>query len=130
MPEMETPIDQAELKDIDKDQKKMNRLAEGRGVSVPFWMGMLALGFVFEFAGRFVGYRYNPLGIWHESAPLLGIVVAGLVALFGVLRCMNSWKTKDLRRFRQSLLIVLLGVCLLGFSYVSNELVTVALAIV
>ncbi|MCL2339806.1 MAG: hypothetical protein FWC59_02770 [Actinomycetia bacterium] len=100
-----------------------NSGAVARGYQAGLWLSLLAAGFGLEFVGRFFGLRDNPSGIWLEEAPLFTTVCAALLVLYAAFRLMNAWTLRDLRAFRQALLLLLLGLAMVMASMISKSLV-------
>jgi len=87
------------------------------------WLLLIAIGFALEFAGRLLGLRGNPTGIWLEVAPLFTTIIAASLIVFAVLRVMQAYSEKNLQAFRLSLLLCMLGTSMLVFSFISKSIV-------
>jgi len=108
---------------ITVDEGKPALAQAAKPVRPALWMTLVAAGFVFEFTGRFIGYRYNPLGVWLELAPLFGTVSAGAILVFGALKLMQAWTAKGLPGVRRGMLLVMLGGSMLISSMVCKSIV-------
>ena len=108
---------------ITVDEEKPAPTQAAKPVRPALWMTLVAVGFIFEFAGRFIGYRENPLGIWLELAPLLSTVSAGAIIVFGALQLMQAWTAKGLPGVRRGMLLVMLGGSMLIGSMVCKSIV-------
>jgi hypothetical protein len=88
------------------------------------WTALIGLGLAFEMAGRFLGLRGNPSGLFFEPAPLLATASAGIVVVFASMRLMSSWAERDLAGFRRALLTLLLGSVMLAGSMLGKSIIS------
>ena len=98
--------------------------ADGK-IKISLWVGLICLGFVIELLGRIIGGQYNPLGIWHEWAPLASTILAALIVLFGIYQIVVARERRETLRNRRGFLIALLGASMLASSYICKTIVPI-----
>ena len=105
------------------DKQNSAGVTPTRTFSTALWMGLIASGMVFEFAGRFLGYRDNPSGLWIDFAPLLTTVAAATIIISAVFKLISTRAEKNLGGFRNALLLLLLGSAMLVGSMACKNIV-------
>jgi hypothetical protein len=91
--------------------------------SIPIWVALFVGGIILEGAGRFFGWRENPLLIWHEWAPLATVVIALFVCLFGYFRLARSSEDQNPMRKWTGIMLCVLGLTMIGASFVLKYIV-------
>lgn len=107
------------------EPQSVHQAQAGTRVRVPLWVGLICLGFVIELLGRLVGSQDNPLGIWHEWAPLASTILAALVVLLGLYQIVIARERRDTLRNRHGVLITLVGASMLASSYICKTIVPI-----
>jgi len=106
------------------EQTEPDRLAsQVPAMRITLWMLLIATGFLFEFTGRFFGFRGNPSGLWLAVAPLLTTISAASIIIYSVFGLSKAWLKPDLPRFRNSLLVLMLGLTMLIGSMICKSIV-------
>jgi hypothetical protein len=90
---------------------------------VAVWVVLFVVGIVFEGAGRFFGWRENPSHIWHEWAPLVVVVVAALICLFGYFYFARGQEAQVAAKKWTGIVIILLGLTMIGTSFLLRYIV-------
>jgi uncharacterized membrane protein len=90
---------------------------------IAVWVVLFVAGIVFEGAGRFFGWRENPSHIWHEWAPLLTVVAAALICIFGYFYFAKGQETQVATRKWTGIVIILLGLTMIGTSFLLRFIV-------
>jgi hypothetical protein len=87
------------------------------------WTGLIMLGLLVEFLGRFFGYADNPLSVFHPLIPAFTSISAAFIILAGYFTIMGKQAKQRTMTRRTGVLLVVLGASMLIGSFVFKQVV-------
>jgi 4-amino-4-deoxy-L-arabinose transferase-like glycosyltransferase len=92
------------------------------------WIISFIVGILFEFSGRLLGELIPSSSTvsWSTNAPQLVSICSIFVALYGYFRYTNGRQAGDLHKARAGAMLIILGICMVGASFMSEMFLKMA----